>query len=343
MVPMTSQASGDFFSEYQGFARFDKDLHWSAVRMELEDIPWALAEFDLSVVGWLRSGDATKFWPPPVPRRRRGVGGRGAGPGRGDGAADAGSSSSDVPSDGTEQSSDHIDDPGRGPGPGWEIEIDGILEDLADHRRRAGGDVVPPDPGPPEPEPPPPPAPPRFPWEGPGIGDPLPPRVAAEDDEPHPDPPIRPNVRTGAPRYQKLWVHDEFGITIGYILVNARAKQLDAHCLVHGDACSCGRTWTAYEGAGRLTPLRAARGRCLAWLVAWLRLGCNYEAGAPGRDGHFGLSQGRGPWADILKDGKSEVRQVARVWVEAAPGLEPARKEERKPRAGEGLEPQGPF
>ena len=147
----------------------------------------------------------------------------------------------------------------------------------------------------------------------------------------------------GGNKYDKLYVTDELGEQIGYMLVNEHSKSLDAHCLMHDVTCSMGRSYVAYEGQGRLTPLRASKGRPLAFCIAWLRCHHEFAAGPEGRADHFNLSKGNGALAATLRDGTSDLRRNARIYAEETPSLAPAREKERRKRADEPLEPPGPF
>ena len=231
-------------------------------------------------------------------------------------------------------------DPGGEP---WADHVDRLLEELRGEVGEAGGDPgVPPEPDEPGPKDPDPDV----------DGPPVPPpevghgRGVPPDDAPLDVPP--PHVGKGrgrpgkaGPRYPKLFVKDEAGMTIGYILVNEGAHQLDAHCLAHG--CRMGRTSRPYVGAGRLTPLRASQGRGLAFANAWLRIADRFPPGEAGQAAHSEAARGKGDHAAELHDGASELRKQARVYVEQEPTLAPARLVERKPRDGEPLEPPGPF
>lgn len=91
-----------------------------------------------------------------------------------------------------------------------------------------------------------------------------------------------------------------------------------------------------------MTPLRSAKGRCVAYLVAWLRMGRMYPEGPDYRPLHFNASKCKDE-AEDLGNGESSIRVDARCYVESAPDLEPVRTVERKPRPGEPLVPLGPF
>lgn len=270
------KASGVYWSEYEAFLHLDRTRIWSARRMVLEDNYSPVVTHDISTVSWLWAPeDETVFWPRPPSgrgRRRRRHGASGSADDVLKDGSDNEKSSSD---DGTAKGSHSDSDDGDGgpKPPDWEIEIDKMLEELEDLHKREGGGICPvPDPGLPDVAAPDPVAAPPVP-------------AAAAPDPPAPlAPPIRRRgvgVR-GGPRYEHLKVYSAAGRELGFVLVNEHGRSLDCHCLLHGDRCRVGRQWEAYEGGGRLTPLRTSQGRPLGWLVAWLRLGERFEAGDGG-------------------------------------------------------------
>ena len=180
------------------------------------------------------------------------------------------------------------------------------------------------------------------------MGEPDPPRPPDDPVLPPPlPPPVPPNKGRGrgggGNKYPPLDVTDDAGNVIGHVLVNANSHQLHIHCHRHGPTCSIGKTWTPWpEEKGRLTPLRASRGRPLAFLVGWLRLGLDIEAGEEHRLEHFECKNCKGN-AAALADGTSALRLDARAYVAASPTLGPARAKERPLRDGEPQEPPGPF
>ena len=105
--------------------------------------------------------------------------------------------------------------------------------------------------------------------------------------------------------------------------------------------CAIGRTFKPYNGEGAWTASRSAQGRCVAFLVAWLRFGTRYEDTKDDRDKHFEDSKCRLGDAVKLASGDSVERLTAREYVESSPALLEVRGRERQPRADEPLEPLG--
>ena len=125
--------------------------------------------------------------------------------------------------------------------------------------------------------------------------------------------------------------------------MNAHSQSIDVHCGMHGAECALSRTYTPYDGDGRLTPLRASRGRPAAFLIGWLRAGVHCTPGEVGRAEHEAIKKCKGDYA-YLADGTSAQRIAARNWVERNPRMEPVCRAERRPRGdGEPIEPPGPF
>ena len=140
------------------------------------------------------------------------------------------------------------------------------------------------------------------------------------------------------PKYHKYDVFAPTGEHLGYLLKVDGSHSFDAHCALHGGDCSIGRTWIGWDGVGKMTARRAAKGRSLAFLVAWLRLALRLPADAT-REDHMGLRWCKGAGlAAELANGNSPLRQDARHYVETEALFAPLRAVERQPRAGEGIE-----
>lgn len=149
--------------------------------------------------------------------------------------------------------------------------------------------------------------------------------------------PPPPAPKRGAKRglgYRKFVVRDFDGSEVGYLLWNANANSLDAHCCDqrHG-VCRLNRTVRAH-------PLgtRPHQGRPLGLLVAWLHAGRSCST----RDEHFALRTGAGPNASLVS---LAARQAARAMVENeldwSSFLRAEGFDERPVKQGEGLEPEG--
>ena len=147
----------------------------------------------------------------------------------------------------------------------------------------------------------------------------------------------------GGLKYVPYIVHSMAGVPIGYLLLNLNAEQIDAHCYRHGAECRLGCTYRAFvpvEGR-RMTAMQAVRGRCLAFLVTWLRLAAEFEDGPGGSDKHKELRFCRDPIiGPVLAEGKGKARLDARAYVEDSPTLARLRAFERQPRPGESREPE---
>ena len=87
--------------------------------------------------------------------------------------------------------------------------------------------------------------------------------------------------------------------------------------------------------------MQQAKGRCLAFLVAWLRYGMNFD-GIDARNRHMNARFAKGVDAP-LGNGTSHERLSARGYVESEARFEPLRLIERQRRSGEHLEPPGKF
>ena len=177
----------------------------------------------------------------------------------------------------------------------------------------------------------PPPAPPPR-EEGPGPDDP--------DVEPPAPVPLA--VREGERhRYGRIPIHGADGVEIGYMLHHEHQSCFDVHCARHVD-CSIGRSHIPWNGLGRATELRLAKGRGLAFLVAWCRLGVDLAEDDAGRSQHMEMRWCRDGRARLeLGDSNSDLRQDARLYVEGHPELAGFRRLERQARPGEGIEPRG--
>ena len=137
-------------------------------------------------------------------------------------------------------------------------------------------------------------------------------------------------------KYLPYEVKDAAGVVIGHLLHNEHARSFDMHCHLHPD-CAIGRTYVPHDGVGvleRTTAMQQAKGRPLAFLVAWLRWGQQYAD----RESHMHARFAKGLDAP-LGNGASDERLRARAYVESAPTLAPLRLIERQPRSGEGIEP----
>ena len=319
------------------------------MRYELEETDWPLVEFDPSVVAWRNHGrEAVAFWPKPPRRRAKAAAAPKANAAPlGDRGPDDSTSTSGEESGQSDTGSGGSGGGGEGGGPvPWELEMKRLLDEL-----RFRADVGDPPPRPPRPS--------RRPTDGgptasppegerrpvvvppPPGPDGVPPVVAPPP--PHPAPRPKRTGGGGGPRYGRLDVKDEYGEIVGYVLVNDNSRSLDCHCLRHGPDCAIGRTFVGWdEDCGRLTPLRAARGRPLGFLIAWLRWGIRFPEGVEHERAHFAASKSKDE-ARVLADGNSDERQEARRYVESEPTLAPARAKERPPRPGEWLEPVGHF
>lgn len=145
----------------------------------------------------------------------------------------------------------------------------------------------------------------------------------------------------GAPRYDHYDVTAEDGQVIGYLLHNTNASQFDIHCNLHGGDCAIGRSYLPYAGivGAGATAMRLAKGRPLAFLVAWLRWGQQF-VDADGRHRHMNARVCQGLDAP-LGDGGSWERLSARAYVEAEAAFVGLRLVERQPRDGEPIEPRG--
>ena len=328
------QAAGEFLPEYDGWAYVDRTRKWDATLYGIEDNTRAIPANSLDVIPWLRkTAEPIAFWPREKRRTHKEKGAKKKRPDAPPPIHDTG----DVPpiADADDSSSNdggdpvpfpHSDGPGEGEHDWWE-EFQPLLDEFQGLM-----------------EPKPPPHPPKPPSDGKGKGDagekgvgkgpdadPLVPPVEPRDDVPH------------GPRYEKLYVNGPSGEPIGYFLINNHSRRFDCHCLRHGGDCAIGRSWVPWnEAEGKLTPMRAAKGRCLAFLLAWLWFGLDIAEGEAHKDEHMTSAKALpGTRAAVLGNGRSDERIQARVRVEGEPTLAPLRAIERQPRVGEPLEPHG--
>ena len=144
----------------------------------------------------------------------------------------------------------------------------------------------------------------------------------------------------GENKYCQYQVADEHGVVIGHLLYNANAKSMDMHCHLHHD-CAIGRSVVPFEAPNfdRATPMQQAKGRCLGFLVAWLRWGKKFD-GLDARNGHMNARFARDADAP-LGNGTSHERLSARRYVQSEARFDPLRLIERQRRSGEPLEPLG--
>ena len=332
---MYTKTSAVFEPEFRCLNRLDKSLIWTGaiwkLEMSLRPIP---SPFSTKVVGWTRFSDPVKFWPPSkkiaAPRifgsESRGSASSG-GAGKASGSIEAGGEGggSDIgPEDlfGTGDSEvDHelwamLIELGWDPPSSSGSSSSGAAPSSSSGAASSSGGAE----------------------VAAGVGDGPGDAVVVESSSKVP----KVSKGAGEKKYPQYPVYDSDGTLVGTLLVNTNARSIDAHCCMHGGECSVGRTYIPYEGEGRMTPLRSAKGRCVAYLVAWLRMGRMYPEGPDYRPLHFNASKCKDE-AEDLGNGESSIRVDARCYVESAPDLEPVRTVERKPRPGEPLEPLGPF
>ena len=166
---------------------------------------------------------------------------------------------------------------------------------------------------------------------------------SSTDPIPVPKPKVAPKAAgksSGIPRYTKYYVKDAGGRVIGHILNNENSESFDAHCLLHDGRCSVSRTYKPWDGALN-TAMQRARGRCLAYLVAWLRWGAHFPARCM-KERHVQAKYARGDDA-ALADGTGLERLEARAYVETEDDFSDLRRLERQPRLHEPIEPPGKF
>jgi hypothetical protein len=174
------------------------------------------------------------------------------------------------------------------------------------------------------------------------LGTPAPAEVAGAGPEPDgsmppPPPPAPPPepLRRGKPRHRnEQWSFPPYG----YIIHNLEGKRLDAHC-DHDDhkdepknACRFGRSYTT-DSTGRPTP----QGRPLGYLIAWLMLGGTKR----NRGHHCDMTKARFQTPSDLEQLSFDVRAAARAQFADKPEYAALFGLERRPRIGEGPEPQG--
>ena len=319
--------------QFQGLGEMSLDRQWTATRYRMEESTRPIQTFNLEVIPWLRESDPVDFWPSPKygrkpkpsgdPKKRaKRAGRKGRDPAATPPADDDERSNSSARSERSNRSDESgIDDP---PGHGG---IDELLIELLPVDEPDVGPVVPDPPknegggeAPPTPEPTPP-----SPRDDPPPPPPKPPRVQR--------PKRRGGTGGGEPRYAHHNVQTLMGDDVGYILVNAHSKTLDAHCTVHAGDCAISRTYEEWTGEGKMTPLREARGRPAAFLVAWLRSARRYR-GENALEAHFQASKGKDPAAkEELLDGESHRRKAAREFVDTSPLMADVRAAERPPPA----------
>ena len=327
------QATGKFYVEYVGLRMLSRDWRWTAEIFELEDTNRQIAHFQTCVVPWIRkSRKPITFW--PAPSSQKSFKGPSARPAH------------DPIVDEEEPPPDHGVDPLGGgddvfagvgcPGPGagnedeaWWPEFDTLLAELESERKKGagaggsgGGEGA---------------------GGGDGDGD-----GGASSSAPPPPPPPHPEPRPktdgrGKPRYDHYPILDESGTRIGYFIRNDNAKSFDCHCELHSNDCAFSKSWAPWDPEdGKLTELRASKGRPLAFLVAWLRYGAKWPDTPEGQQAHKDAKLGRGLDQCIMM-GHGKLRLDCRAYIEAEPTFEPLRLKERKPRPGEPLEPLGKF
>ena len=321
-----------FLTEFQGFSLLDRSLHWSAGLLELEDNMREIGKYSLGVVSWLRKYLPEPFWPPPRKLSYRpGGGGKGGGslvPGPAVPAPLAvplhdGSAGTPVEGDEGEDLVANEE---------W-LELQALLADLATAAEcpsggHGGGSGV-----------------------GVGVGvempGPMPAASSSGFDLPVPiavvPAPKKASKGFGGSRYPHYYIKNAVGKVIGYILDNENASSFDAHCLCHSDDCAISKTYKPWDGPLEgATSMRLAKGRCLAFLVAWLRWGAARYPDSELREQHMGARFSRGEHS-ALADGTGLERVESRTYVEAEPDLAPLRLKERQPRDGEPIEPPGKF
>ena len=306
-----------------------RDKSWTASLWVLEDNDRKIGEFSLPVVPWLRLTDPLRFW--PVERKASYRPGPSGSSGSGGTTV---SVLSKPPVDlcpildkGYEGGCDGEDDESL-----WkaaEDELEALLEQLrtSTEELTGAGSVG---------------------CAGrPASGSSAPaegPVVAEAGVEPPPAPHVeerKPKAKAKASdkrKYDKITVCDEDGTVIGFFLLNYNAQSFDIHCRLHDGDCAISKTFKPYDGEiSTATGLRLAKGRPLAFLVAWLRWGKRFT-GEDGRAEHMAARFCRGPDAE-LGDGSSALRLNARAYVEREDDFAVLRREERQPRTGEPIEP----
>jgi hypothetical protein len=328
------EASGSFMGEYFALRKLNRAFNWRGEVWQLENNMREIPAFSIEVVPWKRVSECPlPFWPPtrririadptdrkagkPAKKDDGDVDGVDApplldGPGGGGGGGEGGDDD-DWDYVVIEELLDaHADLVGAGAGGG----CGGDGHDDVEVDPPEGGGAMPVDPGvPPPPDPHPAP-------KGPGKGG-------------------------GGKKYKRYSIWDGDGEECGYMIINANpnAMSFDAHCSRHRGDCSIGRTYQPYDGEGAMTEQRSAKGRPLAFLVAWLRMGARYAShdGDEDREKHMAAKRGDTAETLCLKDGRSPLRNACRDYVERSGHLADLRALERQPRDGEAIEPRGKF
>ena len=306
------KATGNFNGEYMQLQVLDRTKTWSGDVWVLEENEREIPEFSIDIVTWTPlMKEPVRFWPP---RRRLRVRDPVADPEaapQGDGE--------EPPllfDDGPEPRGSDGTGGGECPGAHEEedmidIEMEALLDEwgmVLGEGADAGGEGA-------GGEPPPPPAPHPVVAKGRGKGE--------------------------RRHYANYQIFDGDNFECGHILMNVKGRSFDVHCAHHSGDCAIGRTWVPYEGGGNLTALRASKGRPLAFLVAWCRMGWRYPDTPEGRAAHMEAKSGRTELSRPLQDGNSDIRRSCREYVEESPHLADLRAQERQPRADEPLEPRG--
>ena len=311
-------------------------MNWTAQLWEIEDNRRAIPHYQIAVVSWTRKTEETPFWPAVKRKRYKeadpkkkkkakpALGGGDEPPPIVDGSASSGTEPDDGPlggGGGGEGGEDETE---------WWKEFKPLFDEIDDIFEPPAPDPVP------------------VPLAAPVPHDPVaPPMDIGGVVVPPPFAKGKGRGRGGkhaGPKYLKIPVKGEGGAIIWHLLHNEAGARIDCHCCRHKD-CAVGRTYIAWDPAaepGKMTPMREARGRPLAFLIAWLRWGLRYEADENGRNAHMEASKcGPTDGANCLADGESHERQSARFWAEAQPSLDNFRDLERPRRPGEPLEPKG--
>ena len=322
---LSPKATGDFEGEYFGLARLDRRLNWAGDVWRLEENDRSIPTFSIEVVPWQRVMTApVRFWPP---RRRLRV-------------RDAAAKGEPTPLEGDEPRPLLAPGPGGGGGdppgvgggeeddPDW-LALVALMEawdlEFKEDGGGCGGDGNPDEGGGGAED------------DGGGDADVPPPPT------PHPVPRKGPGQGGGGTKYLKYPIFDGHGFECGYFIINENARSLDMHCNHHAGDCSIGRSYVGYEGAGNMTAKRSSKGRCMAYLIAWCRIGHRFPDTAEGRAAHKEASHGRTEATEALQHGNSPIRLCSRDYAEETPSLAPVRAVERQPRDGEPFEPIGGF
>ena len=324
---LSRQALGNFLSEYKGFRLLDRSMQWAFSVLQLEDTQRKIGKFALPVVPWNPLFDAGQFGPPlKKSSYRPGTGGSSSG-------SLVGISRASAPL--LFPILDHAE---RGCGTAGVdddeyIKYDKELEDLlsalkASVEGEAGGGGASSSSG-----------------GASSSAGPAAPEASVTSTAPDasavgaaaPKAAVK-KKGGGGKKYDRYPVHAESGEEIGYFLIDANAESLDMHCSLHGDDCAISRSYREFDGP-LTTPMRCAKGRCAAFLVAWRRWGAQFS-GEDGRTLHMHSRFSRGTDSS-LGDGAGKERVNARKYVEERESLADVRLVERQPRPGEPIEPLG--